>query len=88
MKADGFSLDDKRTAIQKNDIPNMVGRFHNCDKEADRAKTEQSFFVDKQDIVDNDYDLSINKYKEVEYAPLNIRRQARLWQTFTNLKWR
>ena len=70
MKADGYSLDDKRTPVAENDIPDIIERFHNLDKEADRAKTEQSFFVDKQDIVNNDYDLSINKYKEVEYTPV------------------
>lgn len=70
MKADGFSLDDKRTPVAENDIPDIIERFHNLDKEADRAKTEQSFFVDKQNIVNNDYDLSINKYKEVEYTPV------------------
>ncbi len=70
MKADGYSLDDKRTPVAENDIPDIIERFHNIDKETDRAKTEQSFFVDKKDIVDNDYDLSINKYKEVEYVPV------------------
>ena len=70
MKADGFSLDDKRTPIQENDIPDIIERFHNPDKETERAKTEQSFFVDKSDIIANDYDLSINKYKEVEYIPV------------------
>lgn len=66
MKADGFSLDDKRTPVQDNDIDDIVERFHNLDKEIDRKRTDQSFFVDKQEIVDNDYDLSINKYKETE----------------------
>lgn len=70
MKADGFSLDDKRSPVSENDIPDIIERFHNLDKEEDRSKTEQSFFVDKQDIVNNDYDLSINKYKEVEYIPV------------------
>ena len=70
MKADGYSLDDKRTPVAENDIPDIIERFHNQDKEADRSKKEQSFFVDKQEIVDNDYDLSINKYKEVEYIPV------------------
>ncbi len=70
MKNDGFSLDDKRTPIAENDIPDIIERFHNRVKETDRAKTEQSFFVDKADIVANDYDLSINKYKEVEYTPV------------------
>ncbi len=70
MKADGFSLDDKRTEIAENDIPDMLERFHNMEKEADRQRTEQSFFVSKEEIVQNDYDLSINKYKKVEYVPV------------------
>ena len=70
MKADGFSLDDKRTMIAENDIPDMLERFHNMEKEADRQRTEQSFFVPKEEIVENDYDLSINKYKKVEYTPV------------------
>ncbi len=68
MKADGFSLDDKRNEIQENDIPDIIQRFHSLENEADRERTEQSFFVSKNEIVDNDYDLSINKYKKVEYV--------------------
>lgn len=68
MTADGFSLDDKRTAVTENDIPDIIERFHNRDKETDRQRTDKSFFVPKQEIVDNDYDLSINKYKKVEYV--------------------
>lgn len=67
MKADGYSLDDKRTEIDENDIPDIVERFHNLEKEADRKRTEQSFFVDVEEIRENGYDLSINKYKEIVY---------------------
>ena len=67
MKADGFSLDDKRSAIEANDIPDILARFHNLEGEAGRKPTDQSFFVDKSAIEANDYDLSINKYKEVVY---------------------
>ena len=115
MKADGFSLDDKRTPVQENDIPDIVRRFHSLKKvptaslsegggaerrrellpqsadadsplgeggtpsvacgdsplgEGARKRTEQSFLVPKQEIVDNGYDLSINKYKQVEYTPV------------------
>ncbi len=70
MKADGFSLDDKRSAVSENDIPDIIARFHNLDGEKDRERTEQSFFVPKQEIADNAYDLSINKYKKVEYVPV------------------
>ena len=70
MKADGFSLDDKRTPVAENDIPDIIERFKNREKEVDRKRTEQSFMVPKKDIVENEYDLSINKYKEVEYIPV------------------
>ena len=70
MKADGFSLDDKRTAVKENDIPDIVARFHAREAERERKRSEQSFLVPKQEIVDNGYDLSINKYKQVEYTPV------------------
>lgn len=70
MKADGLSLDDKRTPVNENDIPDIIARFNNLEAEKGRKRTEQSFFVSKQEIVDNDYDLSINKYKEIEYVPV------------------
>lgn len=69
MKADGFSLDDKRRETEGNDIPDIITRFHNQEAEKERGRTEQSFFVPMQEIVDNDYDLSINKYKKIEYVP-------------------
>ncbi|ARC85480.1 hypothetical protein U732_1305 [Clostridium argentinense CDC 2741] len=67
MKADGYSLDDKRNPIEDNDISDIIERFSNLDKEEDRKRTEQSFFVPVDEIRENDYDLSINKYKEIEY---------------------
>lgn len=67
MKADGYSLDDKRNPIEDNDMPDIIERFSNLDKEEDRNRTEQSFFVPVEEIRENDYDLSINKYKEIEY---------------------
>ena len=67
MQADGFSLDDKRDPIKDNDIPDIIERFRNLDAEAERARTEKSFMVPVQEIIDNDYDLSINKYKEIVY---------------------
>ena len=68
MQADGYSLDDKRTAVNENDIPDIIARFGNLEAEKDRARTEKSFFVPKDEIISNDYDLSINKYKKTEYV--------------------
>ena len=70
MKADGYSLDDKRTQVKENDIPDIIERFKHLENEIDRKRTEQSFFVNKEEIVKNDYDLSINKYKEVVYEKI------------------
>jgi len=67
MKADGFSLDDRRTPIEESDIEDIIARFHNLEGEVDRKPTDQSFFVDKAAIAANEYDLSINRYKEVVY---------------------
>ena len=70
MTADGLSLDDKRSPIAENDIPDIIERFKHLDQEADRKRTDKSFLVPKKEIVENGYDLSINKYKEVEYIPV------------------
>ncbi|MEG0181142.1 MAG: class I SAM-dependent DNA methyltransferase [Clostridium sp.] len=67
MKADGYSLDDKRNEIEDNDISDIVERFSNLESEVDRKRTDQSFFVPVEEIRDKGYDLSINKYKEIVY---------------------
>ena len=68
MKSDGYSLDDKRTDLgHEGDIPDIIARFHNLEGEANRKRTEQSFLVDKEEIKENGYDLSINRYKEIKY---------------------
>ncbi len=92
MKADGWSLDDKRqplltedklglqptkggrsqlseTEHAKNNLPDVLARWSQRDSsELERDRTDQSFCVPKSDIVGNDYDLSINRYKEVVHA--------------------
>lgn len=70
MEFDGFSLDDKRNPIEENDIEDIIERFHNLDKEKKRTKLEKSFFVKKEEIVSNDYDLSLNKHKEIVYEKI------------------
>lgn len=78
MKADGYSLDDKRSPIAANDIPDIIARFNNLDGEEGRERTEQSFFVTKEEIVDNGYDLSINKYKKTEYVAVEYPSTAEI----------
>jgi len=66
MRADGYSLNDQRNEIPDNDIPDIIARFNNLQAEAGRTRQDQSFFVPKAELVENDYDLSINKYKQVD----------------------
>lgn len=71
MRADGYTLDDKRTPQpDHNDIPDILTRWNNLEAEKTRQRTKQSFFVPKEEIAQNDYDLSLNRYKEVEYEPV------------------
>jgi len=103
MQADGFSLDDKRTPVAENDIPDIIERFHSIVgtngvpgssrptdeaeyNEYENPRTAQSFMVDKQEIVDNDYDLSINKYKEVEYTPVEYPSTAEIMKDLHELE--
>ena len=76
--SDLFSLDDKRTEIKDNDIPDIIARFRNPVGEADRQRTEKSFFVPKDEIVENGYDLSINKYKKTEYVAVEYPSTAEI----------
>lgn len=66
MTADGYSLDQKRNEVEENDIPDVIARFKNLKAEEARTRKDKSFLVPVQEIRDNDYDLSINKYKEIE----------------------
>ena len=83
MQADGYSLDDKRNQLDSenhdnNNIPDIIARFKNLAAEADRKPTEQSFLVDKADIVANGYDLSINRYKEVVYETVEYEAPSKI----------
>ena len=73
VQADGFSLDDKRNPIEANDLPDVLARWRDRDAERERARTEQSFTVPKGEIVAQDYDLSINRYKEVVHDEVDHR---------------
>ncbi len=86
MKTDGFTLDDKRSAVKENDIPDIIKRFHYLEAEKDRERTEQSFFVSKSEIIDNGYDLSINKYKKTVYVPVEYEPTEVILQKIDDLE--
>ena len=71
MQADGLSLDDKRQPADQNDIPDILARWAAPEGEEARKRTDRSFFVPVEEIRQNGYDLSINRYKEIEYEEVN-----------------
>ena len=86
MKADGFSLDDKRTPISDNDIPDIIKRYHDAPNETSRSRKEKSFFVPVEEIRNNDYDLSINKYKEIEREKVEYEPVADILTQLDNIE--
>lgn len=70
MQSDGFSLDDKRNKLDNDgDIPDIIEKWRAVkkDKTLNPTKEDKWFWVEKKEVADNGYDLSINKYKEIEY---------------------
>ncbi|WP_454296556.1 type I restriction-modification system subunit M [Salana multivorans] len=74
VAADGFSLDDKRQAVAADDLPDVRARWaERLGSERKRARTEQSFLVPKAEIVEQGYDLLINRYKEIVHDEVEHR---------------
>ena len=86
MTADGYSLDDKRSPIADNDIPDIIARYENFTGEEARERTDKSFFVPKEEIIGNDYDLSINKYKKTEYVAVEYPPTNEIMAELENLE--
>jgi len=82
LQADGYSLDDKRSELKgegSNDLPDAIAQWHKYRQMVEGNisastintlfgdKRKKAFVVPAEDIAANKYDLSINRYKEVEY---------------------
>jgi type I restriction enzyme M protein len=86
MENDGFSLDDKRTEIDKNDIPDIIKKFKIRNKEKPADRKEKCFFVPFDEIKKNNFDLSISKYKEIEYEEIEYEKPAVLKKKIIELE--
>lgn len=85
MDNDGFTLDVKRTETEGSNIPDVIERFKHLDKEFNRERTEQSFMVPVQEIRDNNYDLTINKYKKIVREKIEYRSTKEIFQDIDEL---
>jgi len=70
MENDGYSLDDKRTKIEKSDLQDIIEKFKSHDASGENDRKAKHFFVPKAEVVENDYDLSLNTYKEEVYEEI------------------
>lgn len=81
MHGDGYTLDAKRDRDEKNDdCQDVINRFDNLAAEESRTRYDQSFLVPVQEIIDNDYDLSFNKYKKVKREVKTYRSSTEIIQ--------
>lgn len=87
MVADGLSLDDKRQPVEENDIPDLLRRWKARNPETDTDRTLKAFFVPKDEIKGNGYDLSINRYKEIEYQEVKYEPPKVILQKLRDLEY-
>jgi len=87
MQNDGYSLDDKRNKIEKSDLQDIVKQF-NLRTSAKSAgdRTQKHFFVPKQEIVENEYDLSLSKYKEEVYEETKYEHPNLILEKLENIE--
>lgn len=67
MESDGYSLDDKRDKLEKSDIPDIILNWNKREKSKTNDRKAKFFFVPVEEVKDNGYDLSLNRYKEIVY---------------------
>ncbi len=71
----------------KNNLPDLLARWRErADSETKRKRTEQSFSVTKADLAAQDYDLSINRYKEVVHAEVQHRAPKEILKELATLE--
>ncbi|WP_134685839.1 class I SAM-dependent DNA methyltransferase [Brevibacillus migulae] len=86
MEQDGFSLDDKRTLQPASDIPDIIERFHHRAGEKSRKRTDQSFLVSVDELRRNQYDLSMNRYREVPHPGIELDEPQVIMERVKNLE--
>lgn len=87
MQADGYSLDDKRTPIDmRGDIPDIIESFRNRKTENPEDRKGKCFYVPFDEIKENNYDLSISRYEEIEYEEIEYEKPDVIIQKIDELE--
>ncbi|MBS1491424.1 MAG: N-6 DNA methylase [Bacteroidetes bacterium] len=75
LQSDGYTLDDKRNKLDAyGDLQDVVERYKKRDVKKDKDRTKKFFFVPKKELVENEYDLSLSKYKEEVYEEVSYEK--------------
>ncbi|MEM7713201.1 MAG: class I SAM-dependent DNA methyltransferase [Cyanobacteria bacterium P01_A01_bin.68] len=86
MKVDGFSLDDKRLSVEDNDIPDLLKRWKQRISSKNIKGNSKAFWVTKEEIKENNYDLSINRYQEIEHQQIEYEQPKVILQKLRELE--
>ena len=87
MQSDGYSLDDKRNKLEGyGDLQGIITRYNNRNPKKDTDRKKKYFFVPKAEIVENDYDLSVNRYKEDVYEEIEYDPPGKILEKLTQLE--
>lgn len=75
VEADGRTLDDRRQEIDENDLPDLVKQFKERDKSIagteSNDRSAKCYWVSREEISNNKYDLSLGRYKEQKHEVEN-----------------
>lgn len=86
MQADGYSLDDKRSKIKDNDLPDIVEKWKNRKNIEENDRKSKFFWVDKKEIEENGLDLSINRYKENHYEEVKYEDPKKIFKDIKDIE--
>lgn len=72
MTADGYSLDDKRIKQENyGDLQDIIIKYHARDPSTDTDRMSKCFMVMRSEIENEDYDLSMSRYKKDIFEELH-----------------
>jgi type I restriction enzyme M protein len=72
MQSDGYTLDDKRSKLNGGgDLPDIVAKWKDRKNQTENQRNSKFFYIDKKEIEEADFDLSINRYKQTDYEEIN-----------------
>ena len=85
MQNDGFTLNDNRNPCEGSNILEILEIFSNLEKEEGNDRTQKSFFVPIKEIEEADYDLSINRYKELVYKETSYDKPEKILEDIESI---